>query len=227
MNRHDLDEALDRAWWHLSRTAEAGNAASAPEDVVSIADALRRADPDEAAATLSGWMSALAQRTDRMSVVATGLSWLGGGTRSVEQTLVSLVAEATQEILVTAYSLTSGSGRVMERVTRAASSGVRCVFVINRLNEQRPEARASLGALASRYPASVAVYDFEDAVAEGLHAKVLVVDRKAAVVGSANLTFHGMTASHELGLLVRGPTAASVASAIDLLTGSPQVRRAF
>jgi phosphatidylserine/phosphatidylglycerophosphate/cardiolipin synthase-like enzyme len=227
VKRQDLAEALDRTW-HQLWAAAADTGEGAPEDVVSIAEALRRADPDETAAALSGWMNALARRTDRVSVVATGLSWLGGGTRSVEQTLVSVVAEAMQEILVTAYSLTSGSGRVMERVTRAASSGIRCVFVINRLNQQRPEARASLEALASRYPANVAVYDFEDAVAaEGLHAKVVVVDRKAAVVGSANLTFHGMTASHELGLLVRGPAAASVASAIDLLTGSPQVRRAF
>jgi phosphatidylserine/phosphatidylglycerophosphate/cardiolipin synthase-like enzyme len=225
VNPEDLEEALDRTWRHLSRAVEAGTVANASDDVPSIAEAIRRAGPEEAASGLGRWMSAHIQRTDRVNVVATGLSWLGGGIRSVEQALISLVAEATQEILVTAYSLTSGSGRVMERVTRAASSGIRCVLIINRFSEQRPEARASLEALASRHPTSVTVYDFQDKAAEGLHAKVLVVDRKAAVIGSANLTFHGMTASHELGLVVRGPTAASVASAIDLLTGSSLARR--
>jgi cardiolipin synthase len=115
----------------------------------------------------------------------------------------------------------------MERVTGAASAGVRCVFVINRLASQHRDARTLLWDLASRYPASVTVYDFDDPSTDGLHAKVVVVDRKTAVIGSANLTFHGLTVSHELGLVVRGPAAASVASAIDLLTGSSQVRRAF
>jgi phosphatidylserine/phosphatidylglycerophosphate/cardiolipin synthase-like enzyme len=219
-----LEAALNRAWFHVATTRK-GDQAVGGGDTEDITAALRGIEVDRAAAVLQGWLAELARKTDRVSVVATGLSWIGGGTRSVEQTLLALVAEAKEEILVTAYSVTGGSGRVMDRLRRAVSAGVRCVFIVNRLGDQRADMRSSLEDLALHYPGVVAIYDFEDESTEGLHAKVVVVDRRAAVVGSANLTFHGLTSSHELGLLVRGPAAAAVASAIDQLTSSPQVRR--
>lgn len=37
-----------------------------------------------------------------------------------------------------------------------------------------------------------------------MHAKVLVVDRRVALVGSANLTGYGLERNLECGLLVRG-----------------------
>jgi phosphatidylserine/phosphatidylglycerophosphate/cardiolipin synthase-like enzyme len=55
---------------------------------------------------------------------------------------------------------------------------------------------------------------------EGLHAKVLVADRSAALVGSSNLTFHGLVSSHELAVLVRGPLAGEIADRIDMLARS-------
>jgi phosphatidylserine/phosphatidylglycerophosphate/cardiolipin synthase-like enzyme len=50
-----------------------------------------------------------------------------------------------------------------------------------------------------------------------LHAKVTVVDRREALVGSANFTFHGMESNLELGLRVRGPQAAAIAERFDHL----------
>jgi phosphatidylserine/phosphatidylglycerophosphate/cardiolipin synthase-like enzyme len=37
-----------------------------------------------------------------------------------------------------------------------------------------------------------------------MHAKVLVVDRKTALVGSANLTGYGLERNLEAGMLIRG-----------------------
>jgi hypothetical protein len=53
-----------------------------------------------------------------------------------------------------------------------------------------------------------------------LHAKVLVVDRLDALVTSANLTLHGLTANLELGLRVRGPQAPAIALRFDHLIAS-------
>jgi len=54
-----------------------------------------------------------------------------------------------------------------------------------------------------------------------LHAKVIVVDRKKALVGSANLSLRGLMNNHELGVVVEGPVAAEIARAIDMLMASP------
>jgi phosphatidylserine/phosphatidylglycerophosphate/cardiolipin synthase-like enzyme len=218
VNHDALSAALDALWGG----AQDGAQASADlEEALSAA--LASAGPSGAAVVLSRWVTERARTRNQVSVVATGLSWLGGGTRSVEQTLIALIGESSQEILVTAYSLTSGSGRVIDAIAASASAGVRCVFVINRLDQQRIDVQTRLADLVSLHPGRVVVHSFADTATEGLHAKVVVVDRRVALVGSANLTFHGMTASHELGLLVRGPAAGAVASAIDLLIASPQV----
>jgi len=53
-----------------------------------------------------------------------------------------------------------------------------------------------------------------------MHAKTLVTDRRVAVVGSASLTFHGMTMAHELAVIIDGPTADLIAERSDLLIRS-------
>jgi cardiolipin synthase A/B len=218
VNENAFAGALDLLWQH-GRIGEVG------QDAIEVLrNAFAAADLALAADLVAHWLVERARSTNEVSVVATGLSWVGGGTRSVEQTLISLITAASDEILVTAYSLTSGSSRVIDALAAAVSTGVRCVFVINRLDEQRHDIRTSLSELVVRHPGIVSVYSFSDVASEGLHAKVVVVDRGVALVGSANLTFHGMTASHELGLLVRGPAAGAVAAAIDRLIVSPYVR---
>jgi phosphatidylserine/phosphatidylglycerophosphate/cardiolipin synthase-like enzyme len=216
MTRGELSAELDKLWDAGTDLEEDAQRRSAEERLGSLL--AKGADPGGPAAELASWVKSLASTVDRVSLVATGLAWLGGGTRSVEQALLSLISGATDEILVTAYSVTGGSSRVMDAIARRAAAGVRCVFIVNRLSEQPFDTRAVLRELRGNFQKNVFVYSFEDATSiEGLHAKVVVVDRKDAIVGSANLSFHGMTSGHELGLLVRGPTASVVASAIDLL----------
>jgi len=72
------------------------------------------------------------------------------------------------------------------------------------------------------------VYDFRsDQSTEGLHAKAVVVDRRVALIGSANLSFRGMVGAHEMAVILRGPSAALVAGSIDRLILSGLVRRAL
>ncbi|MEJ5347018.1 MAG: phospholipase D family protein, partial [Chloroflexus sp.] len=52
-----------------------------------------------------------------------------------------------------------------------------------------------------------------------LHAKVLVVDRKRALVGSSNLSYNGLILNHEMAVLIDGQEAATIGVAIDRLTG--------
>lgn len=213
-----VDNVLDSLW----RDAAYGGG----ESPSALSQLLQESGPEEAARQIVAWLQRVRRTTCEASVVATGLGWLGGGIRSVEQAMLSLIPNASREILVTAYSLTGGSSRVTDALGRAAAAGVRCVIVVNRLDDQSPAARATLRQLAERHRSSVRVYDFSSEGGEGLHAKAVVIDREVAVIGSANLTFHGLSASHELGVVLRGAVAELVGEAVDRLLASPNVHPA-
>ncbi len=170
----------------------------------------------------------VATRLDAVTLAATGMAWLGAGVPSVERVLVELVVGAQREVLVTAYSITDGAYRLWEAIEKGATTGVRFRFVVNDLDAQSPGAVATLVRLAHLFPQSFELYDFvPDDTAEpgGLHAKIVVVDRATALVGSANLSHHGLVAAHEMALVVQGPTSEAIGAAVDRLLRSPRVRR--
>lgn len=167
----------------------------------------------------------LAGRMDRVSLAVTGLGWLGGGVPAVERTLTELLGAAEHEILLTAYSMTPGTGRVWEALETALATGVRCTLIAHRLDEQHPDIRSLLLELLGRFPGTFRVHTFAGSdEKDTLHAKLVIVDRRVALVGSANLTFHGMVSAHELAIVVRGPTAELIAGRVDLLLRSLLVR---
>jgi cardiolipin synthase len=67
------------------------------------------------------------------------------------------------------------------------------------------------------------LYGFSDEQEYDLHAKVIVADRKMALVGSSNLSRRGLLNNHELALFVEGKTVEQIASAIDKLLLSPSI----
>lgn len=171
-------------------------------------------------------ISLTAERVDQVSIAVTGSGWLGGGVPSVERVLSDLIAAARQEIMLTAYSVTTGADRVWVEMERAIATGIRVVVIVDRLQEQPADTRALLERLLHAYPDAFSLFDFARGDAStGLHAKVLVVDRKIALVGSANLSLRGMVTAHEMATIVRGPIADRVAQRIDALIGSPLVSR--
>jgi cardiolipin synthase len=194
-----------------------------------LADALDRVMSDgrdtfrEALAEALCWA---AERMDQVSFAVTGASWLGGGIPSVERTLSELVASARREILLTAYFVTPGSERIWNELERALATGIRATVIVDRLARQGREARALFERLTRSYPATLSLYDFAtDDDVSGLHAKLLIVDRQWALVGSANLSHRGMVTAHEMVVVIHGPTAESIASCVDALIRSPDTVR--
>lgn len=64
----------------------------------------------------------------------------------------------------------------------------------------------------------VKIVDFYDPRGEELHAKVIVVDRQKAVVGSAYFTRNGMVLNREIAVLINGCAAWNLASLIGRLS---------
>lgn len=155
----------------------------------------------------------------RISVVVTGTAWMGSGIGSIESALERLFREAEEEIALTAYTISSSADLLLDWLEVALTRGVQVRLVINRLNSQPPDVVARLRQLATTYP-YFHLHDFTSESDADLHAKAIVVDRRLALIGSSNLSRRGLLLNHELAVLVEGPTAAEIASAVDRLFAS-------
>ncbi|MBA3532202.1 MAG: endonuclease [Ardenticatenales bacterium] len=151
-----------------------------------------------------------------VSVVVTGIDWMGGGVGSIESAIQQLFQEAEQEILLTVYALTNGADMLFEWLEMALIRGVEIKMAINRIDEKTADVRAQLIQLADLYP-HFYLCNFTSDDQIDLHAKLIVVDRRKAIVGSSNLSRRGLLTNYELAVLIEGPTATEIANVVDRL----------
>lgn len=152
----------------------------------------------------------------KIEVLVTGPEIIGRGIRGIEPVIEEIINGASSEIHVATYLLTSSAIKIIELLRRAAERGVRINIIVNDLKSQDPRIVSELKSMSDQFP-HVKVIDFRDPHGAQLHAKVIVVDRKKAVVGSANLSWCGMYSNYEVGLLIEGEPAWQLAAIIDSL----------
>lgn len=152
----------------------------------------------------------------KVTVYVTGIGWMGGGIGSIESALERLFRQAEHEILLTVYVLGNRMDLLFGWLEEALSRGVEITLIINRLSNQTREVADQLLHITQIYP-HFHLYDFFAPGETDLHAKVVIVDRQVALVGSSNLSKRGLLGNHELALLVEGSAATGVAAAIDRL----------
>lgn len=153
---------------------------------------------------------------NEVKIVVTGTDWMGGGIGSVESTLAELFKKATNEIYISAFSIGNSSDVLFVWVEKALLRGIRIKIVINRLNEQPAEVVSKLTNLANEFP-YLSIFDFPASEGVDLHAKIIVADHNRALVGSSNLSKRGIFTNYEMGILIDGPLAATVANKINKL----------
>jgi cardiolipin synthase len=150
---------------------------------------------------------------------------MGQGIGSVDTALEDLLRAAEREVLVVIYSIGTGALPVLEALNATAARGISVILVANRFEAQPPEVQALLLRLSHDYDWSE-VWSFSPVDRdEELHAKAFVVDRRRALVGSANVSRRGLLTNYELGVLLEGEPAADVARAIDRLRGETHLVR--
>jgi hypothetical protein len=119
-------------------------------------------------------------------------------------------AEAT--LLIVGYSVSTEStdsvaSKTITNIVEAAQRGVAITAVFHK--------RVNRDALLSRWPAGVTTpkifsWSMRNDTLAGVHAKIIVADRKVALVTSANLTFHGFERNVEMGVKISGEPAAQL-----------------
>jgi phosphatidylserine/phosphatidylglycerophosphate/cardiolipin synthase-like enzyme len=190
----------------------------------SILDEARR-NPDGFNRSIRHGLSDAVRRLDRVSIAVTGLAWLGSGIPSVEQQMLSLVREAQREVRLCAYSITSGAMPLLREIDEVVSQGVTATVIVNAIREQPIDVRSYMTERARHVSGRWKVLDFAPVGNQtDLHAKLLTVDRSVALIGSANMSFRGMVSNHEMAVVVRGPTAATICERFDMLIRSAAIR---
>jgi phosphatidylserine/phosphatidylglycerophosphate/cardiolipin synthase-like enzyme len=152
-----------------------------------------------------------------VEILATGQELISKGVRGFEPVMEETVRSAAKEIQVLAYLMTRNASNFVDLLESAADRGIKVTLVVNRLQEQDSLIRERLARISARHP-HFRVMNFSDRKGRQLHAKIIVVDRKKALVGSANFSWGGMFSNYEIGLLIQGRPAWKLASVVDRMT---------
>lgn len=169
-----------------------------------LADWLGRAEPLYLSGLLTGAATAVAAaRKERsVTVVWTGPESGVTSSRFTSATVTDLINEARSSILLVSYA-TAPEPSLAAALADAVARGVQVTLLAER-HEDNPAYNGAdtpfpgLEALRLHWPEA-----YRPAGA-ALHAKVIVVDESAALVGSANLTGRAMETNLECGILLRG-----------------------
>jgi len=152
-----------------------------------------------------------------IKVVVTGSAWMGKGTGSVESAIEDMLHGAKDEIQIAAFRITEGGAQFLRLLEESLARGVHATLIVNKFSSQPKVVQNTLDNMAIRFPHFVQV-DFDpDSKAQDLHAKIIVVDRSVALVGSPNLSWKGLVLNHELAVVLSGPVAGTIAHLLDLL----------
>ncbi|QKW39931.1 hypothetical protein HUT06_42760 [Actinomadura sp. NAK00032] len=143
-----------------------------------------------------------ADRGPNLDVVWTGPHSAVTTSRLTSAVVVSLLAEAHEEIILVSYA-THSDKTLTDALTAAARRGVEILLLLES-NAENPNYTnysapfPNLDAQRLTWPAT------QRESGAALHAKILLIDSDIALVGSANFTQRAMEINLECGMLIRG-----------------------
>lgn len=147
-----------------------------------------------------------------VSLLGTGEAVVGGEIRSFDSVIRELLGLSIKEVQIAAYGFDRSFGPVLEELYRRTSLGGGIMKVITRPPESHDRGVRTILERLRRQ--GILIYP-PPGCNELVHAKVLVVNRQHAIIGSANFTYGGLTANHELGVWLKGSEAWELARALD------------
>jgi phosphatidylserine/phosphatidylglycerophosphate/cardiolipin synthase-like enzyme len=150
-----------------------------------------------------------------------GKYWVGETGDSILNTIREVSAIAKEEVQLTVYSFGTEIVEFGNILSKILDKGVRIQMIVNRFSKQPPKSIAMILSLKSKHR-HLTVLDFNSAnILENLHAKIIVVDRQWALVGSSNISWHGHISNHELAIILKGDIVEQISSMLDRLARSP------
>lgn len=155
-----------------------------------------------------------------IKILATGSDFLKEGVRGTGPVVEEIMEHIDDELHILAYVISKHAVKFLDLIERAIESGVKTTLVINKLEEQDDEVKEKLRKWKNKFP----YFNLVDFNRKGktLHAKVVVVDRTKAVIGSANFSWGGMSGNYEIGILLEGRDAWTLSRLVDDVADSTE-----
>ena len=150
---------------------------------------------------------------DTTEIIVSGVDFLGKGITSQEQKVIDLFKKAEKEISILTFSLTQLDD-ILNPLKTALQRGVSLKLIYGTIDKRRPDLHKRI--MKDLFNNSEYVdfyfYSHEHNI---FHAKVIVVDRKEAIIGSANFTYQGYKRNHEIGVYLKGKVVNDINHLID------------
>jgi cardiolipin synthase len=214
-----LRDALERGEINLSSpTASLQSCLGIPERRLRPYREALQAAPDTASLVLALTAASETARKieadqPRLQVAWTYPGDVRGSLRTTGGVAREIIDGSRNTLLIVGYSVTTNpafaglASQTLECVARAGNRGVAVTAVMDR--------KVNKGALLSAWnPAiqlpSLFTWPESDDKMAALHAKLLIADRRDALITSANLTYHGFERNLEMGVRVTGSAAAEI-----------------
>jgi phosphatidylserine/phosphatidylglycerophosphate/cardiolipin synthase-like enzyme len=167
------------------------------------------------------------QRIPTTQVVWTGPKVDGSYLRATREVVREIIRGANAELLVVGYWIAAHDERegVIEEVILSLADAVKRGVTVTIIADERVrgDGRDNRRILVSAWPTGISLPIIltwrlpPDDQHLKLHAKVLVADRRDALVTSANLTSYAMDRNMEMGVRIDGYRASDIARHFDLL----------
>ena len=161
---------------------------------------------------------------NNVKIAVTGLSWMKLGIRSIWSIIEDIITNAKDEIQIAIYMITNNAIDFITLLSNALHRGIKITIILNSFQFQNEKVKKILLDLAKNFN-NFYLFDFENVNGGSLHAKIIVIDRTVAFIGSSNLTWSGLTSNHEIGLLIEGPVASQISNLIDVLSQGKNIVR--
>jgi len=155
-----------------------------------------------------------------IKILATGSDFLKEGVRGTGPVVEELMENIDNELHILAYVISKHAEKFLGLIEKSLESGIKTTLVINNLQKQDPYVRDKLLNWKSKFRYFKLV-DF-NRKEKTLHAKVVVVDREKAVLGSANFSWGGMSGNYEIGIFLEGREAWTLSKLVDNVANSPE-----
>lgn len=156
------------------------------------------------------------------NISASGKLWIGADVSKISRTVFDLLSQAKTSIQISAFSLgekNDATQTFFKIIHEQLSAGRYVQFIVN--NFHGP----TIGKFSKEQINSLKQFqnfDFFDFCGHdkygALHAKIIVIDRTIALIGSPNISSNAMNHNYEIMLNIGGDDVAKIANLLDMLT---------
>lgn len=160
----------------------------------------------------------LIQNMDYCDLVWTGPVHFPIPARSNFGIIKEMISKANHKITIVGYRVEDYADPILHLLSKSLDNEIDVKLIIDRADLQIPVITKLWK--GKRFPSTYTrTVDAKDPIAS-IHAKLVIIDSQDLLVTSANLTYHGLDSNLEVGIRVRGKTAAEAEELISQLIES-------